>query len=103
MGSIIMNEQNNSYILSDEELQKRFSYISLFEKRNRKQLKKGIRAWKILPVLNGNKLTIDIVNFKITYRRNNYAFGNGGGATVVFEYFCNERKWVLVDSKWSGL
>jgi hypothetical protein len=62
-----------------------------------------IRAWKILPVLNGNKLTIDIVNFKITYRRNNYAFGNGGGATVVFEYFCNERKWVLVDSKWSGL
>jgi hypothetical protein len=99
----LIDEQNHSYALADTELQKRFSYINLFEKRNRKRLKKGIRAWKIFPVLNGNRLTINIVDFTITYKRNNYAFGNGGGATVIFEYYCNEGKWVLVESKWSGL
>jgi len=99
----LLDEQNQSYILSNEELQKRFSYIALFEKRNRNQLKKGIRAWKIIPVLNGNRLTIDIIDFKITYRRNNYEFGNGGGATVIFEYLCNEGRWILIESKWSGL
>lgn len=99
----LIDEQNQPYILSSDKLQKEFRYISLFEKRNRKQLKKGINAWKIFPVLNGNRLTIDIVDFTITYRRNNYAFGNGGGATVIFEYSCDEKKWILLESKWSGI
>ena len=65
----LIDEQNQPYMLSSDKLQKEFRYISLFEKRNRKQLKKGINAWKIFPVLNGNRLTIDIVDFTITYRR----------------------------------
>jgi len=99
----LIDEKNQPYILSSEKLPDNFKYIFLYEKRNRKILKKGINAWKILPVLNGNKLTIDIVSFVITYKKNNYAFGNGGGGKVVFEYSCETAKWVLLETKWSGV
>lgn len=99
----LIDELNQPFIISSDKFQKKFRYIALFKKRNRKQLKKGINAWKIFPVLNGNKLTIDIVDYRITYRRNNYAFGNGGGAKVIFEYSCNEKKWILLESKWLGI
>ncbi|MEN5193222.1 hypothetical protein [Sphingobacterium faecium] len=98
----LIDENDQPYTLSSDKFRNKFKAISLYKKQNRKQLKKGINAWKILPVLTGNKLTIDIIDFIITYNNNNYTFGNGGGATVVFEYNCDIGKWVLVNTKWLG-
>jgi len=99
----LIDAKDQPYTLSSDKLRDKFKTISLYEKRNRKQLKRGIKAWKIIPVLTGNKLTIDIIDFIITYKNNNYAFGNGGGATVTFEYSCDKKKWILLENKWIGI
>lgn len=99
----LIDEKDQPYISTSDDLGKKFKYISLYEIKNRKLLKEGINAWKIFPILNGNRMTINIIDFVITYRKNNYAFGNRGGATVIFEYSCNSNKWILLNTKWSGL
>ncbi len=99
----LIDEKDQPYTPMSDELTRKFKYISVYDKRNKKRLKKGINAWKILPTMNGNKLTINIIDFIITYQKNNYTFGNRGGATVVFEYARNSNKWVLLSTKWSGL
>lgn len=81
----------------------KFNSIDIYDKKNRGLLKKGIHAWKILPVLKGNRFIINIVDFNITYKNRNYNFANGGGATVIFEYHCDTSKWVLMNTKWSGI
>lgn len=77
--------------------------INIFDTKNKKYLEKGIHAWKIIPVLKGSTLKISIVDFFITYRNADYKYVNGGGAEIIFEYLCNENKWVLVKSKNQGL
>ena len=99
----LIDEKHQAYTLSSDTFRDKFKTISLYEKQNRKQLKRGISAWKIIPVLIGNKLTIYIIDFIIIYKKNNYTFSNGGGATVMFEYSCDKNKWLLRESKWSGL
>lgn len=102
-GSVYLIDQNNqSYFLLNENYQKKFKTISLHEKKNRKLLKKGIDAWKIIPILYNNRLEVSIVYFKITYNKLNYKFANGGGAKVVFEYSCKNDRWELLGNKWSG-
>lgn len=99
----LIDEKDQPYLLSAEELRKKFKYISLYETQNKKLLKQGINAWKIIPSLNGNRFTVNILDFLITYSKNNYAFKNGGGATVIFEYSCDSNKWILLENKWSGI
>ena len=81
----------------------KFKQIDIYHPKNKKLIKKGIDAWKIIPTLDGNRLKIVIVDFKITYNKNNYQFSNGGGSTFVYEYSCENRIWKLISSKHSGI
>lgn len=99
----LIDEKDYPYQLTAKSLHGKFKYLSIFDKSNRPRLKKGINAWKIIPTLHGNQLTIDIIDFTITWRKNRYNFGNGGGATVLFEYSCIDQKWILKQSNWNGL
>ena len=76
-----------------------FKSIDLFKAKNDKKLKQGIKAWKIIPVLKGNRMTITIIDFRITYKNNNYNYSNGGGSESVFEYSCDKNAWLLIGSK----
>lgn len=102
-GIYLIDQKDQAYYLSLDNEKNKFNSINVYDKKNRGRLKKGIHAWKILPVLNGNRLIIKIVDFNITYKNRNYNFANGGGATVIFEYDCDTSKWVLMNTKWSGI
>jgi hypothetical protein len=107
----VLSEANTVYLLDDRNApyvygngtDAKFKTIDLANRKNFKVLKKGIHAWKIIPVLKNNKLSIGIVDFTITYRSNNYNFANGGGSETTFEYSCIEKKWILIDSKYRGI
>lgn len=102
-GIYLIDQKDQAYYLSSDNEKNKFNSINVYDKKNRGRLKKGIHAWKILPVLNGNRLIINIVDFNITYKNRNYNFANGGGATVIFEYHCDTSKWVFMATKWSGI
>lgn len=80
-----------------------FKSIRIYDQQSKKTLKKGINAWKVLTILNGNKLEIRIIDFLITYKDKNYNFSNGGGAIVIFEFSCNEQVWKLISSQDRGI
>ena len=80
-----------------------FKEIDIYDKNNRSLLKKGINVWKVIEVLNGNSITINIMDFKITYKNKNYQFTNVGGSVIVFEYSCKENQWKLLTVKHLGI
>lgn len=69
--------------------------IDVNNKKNRKLLKKGLRILKIQPFLQGNTITITIIDFLVNYKNKEYHYFNNGGSSVLFEYSCKEEKWVL--------
>jgi hypothetical protein len=100
----LIDEQNRSlnYLHLPDSFKLRF--INIFDTQNRKIMKKGIHAWKVLTKLNKNQFEVSIIDFRIKYTgKNNYDFSNGGGAGAIFEYDCNENKWKLVSSVDRGI
>lgn len=102
-GIYLIDQKDQSYYLSLDNGKNKFNSINVFDKKNRGRLKKGIHAWKILPAHKDNRLIVNVIHFYITYKNHNYNFANGGGATVIFEYHCDTSKWVLINTKWSGI
>lgn len=77
--------------------------LDIYDKKNKSLLKKGISVWKVIPVLRGNVLTVTILDAKLTYKNKKYNFINGGGSTIVFQYSCEEKKWVLIKQEHTGI
>ncbi len=77
--------------------------IDVNNKKNRKLLKKGLRILKILPFLQGNTITITIIDFLVNYKNKEYRYFNGGGSSVLFEYSCKEEKWILTKVEHIGI
>lgn len=102
-GIYLIDAKDQAYVFTSDVDQKRFGHINVYDKKNKKLLKDGIKAWKVLPVLNGSKLIVSIIDFYITYKKNNYNFANGGGATVIFEYSCDKNAWIFRETKWTGI
>lgn len=102
-GIYLIDSKDQIYILTSNTDKKKFGYINVYDKKNKKLLKKGVNVWKVLPVLSGNKLVVSIIDFNVTYKKNNYNFANVGGATVTFEYLCDQNKWVFKETNWSGI
>ena len=53
--------------------------------------------------LNGNNVTISLIDFSIRYKKRNYEFSNGGGSNTFFEYFCEMKKWNFSETKFMGI
>ena len=77
--------------------------IDINNKNNRKTLKKGLKILKVYPLLQGNKITITIINFLVKYKGKEYHYFNGGGSSVFFEYSCQEEKWILTKVEHIGI
>ena len=77
--------------------------IDINNKNNRKTLKKGLKILKVHPLLQGNKITITIINFLVKYKGKEYHYFNGGGSSVFFEYSCQEEKWILTKVEHIGI
>ena len=98
------NRIENTYIIDEDgnpkylDVQSKinFKYLNIYEKRNRKILRKGIEAWKVLYKLKGSLLTVTIIDFTIRYRDGIYHFINKGGIEAKYEYSCEENKWVKI-------
>jgi hypothetical protein len=99
----LIDENNLPYKYGGSLTGLRLKTINIFEAKNKNALKKGVHAWKIIPTLISNRLKISIIDFFITYKNGNYNYANGGGSETIFEYVCNENKWVLIKSKNQGL
>ena len=77
--------------------------IDINNKNNRKTLKKGLKILKVHPLLQGNKITITIINFLVKYKGKEYHYFNGGGSSVFFEYSWQEEKWILTKVEHIGI
>ena len=77
--------------------------IDINNKNNRKTLKKGLKILKVRPLLQGNKITITIINFLVKYKGKEYHYFNNGGSFVFFEYSCQEEKWILTKVEHIGI
>lgn len=82
----------------------KINYINMYKKNNKAMVKKGIKAISIQPMqLEENRILIDLIDFSITHKKGNYHFSNGGGSTTVFEYSCQEKKWMHKETKFNGI
>ena len=99
----LLDENSFPYTYTGVATKLKFKAINLSNVKSKSVLKKGIQAWKIIPVLKGNRITVNIIDYFITYKDRNYNYANGGGAEIIFDYLCSENKWVLVKSKNQGL
>jgi hypothetical protein len=99
----LINEQNQplDYVSVSNNLKLR--QMNIYDKGNRKILKKGINVWKVLTILNKNMLEVKVIDFRITYKNNGYHFSNGGGAIAIFEFSCDEGRWKLNSFRNKGI
>ncbi|MGA6119346.1 hypothetical protein [Sphingobacterium anhuiense] len=102
-GIYLLDGRDQAYTLTSDTHQKKFSYMNVYDKGSKSLLRKGVEAWKVLPVLSGNKLIVKIICYNITYKKYNYNFANAGGATVIFEYSCEKDTWIFKETKWIGI
>ncbi|MFC4163904.1 hypothetical protein ACFOWU_09575 [Epilithonimonas zeae] len=99
----LSNKINNLYLLDENNKNLRvnntskitFKEIDIYNKKNINLLKKGINAWKVIQILEGNRIIIKIIDFIINYENKNYQFTNVGGSTTIYEYSCEEKKWKM--------
>jgi hypothetical protein len=103
INNLYLLDENNKSFKINKTSKISFKGIDIYDKKNRKLLKQGIDVWKVIQILNGNRITITIIDFKVTYKNKNYQFANGGGSTIVFEYSCSEDQWKLLTVKHSGI
>lgn len=99
----LINENDLPYSYSSALADVKFKYMNIYSPKSKKVLKKGISAWKILTSLTKDTFNITIIDFKITYKNGNYNYVNGGGSKTFFRYSCQENKWILIESKNSGI
>lgn len=99
----ILNSENQPYAITNEMTSKGLESINIYDKKNLKTLKKGINVWKVISKLNKNKMEVTIIDFHLTFSKNNYHFANGGGSTIIFEYSCENETWKLLSAKHSGI
>ena len=100
----LIDENHQPYIFQpSNELGIKFKQMNIYDSKKKKELKKGISAWKIVSGINENKLKIDIIEFTVNYANKKYIFANGGGSTFIYEYSCEEKKWILIRNKTNGL
>ena len=90
----LLDENNNSIHLDGG----KFKTIDIYSKENRAILCKGINVWKIFASIEGNKMTIGIVDFIVSYNSKEFKFGNRESSVFVFEYSCELSKWILSSS-----
>lgn len=69
--------------------------IDVKDRKNRKSLKKGVKISQVIPTLDGAVFKVTIINFLVNYKGKRYYYVNSGGATVFFQYSCEEEKWIL--------
>lgn len=94
----LLDEHNNSIFLDGG----KFKTIAINSKENRDLLSKGIDVWKIFTSIKGNKMTIGIVDFIVSYESDKLVFGNRESSVFVFEYSCELAKWILISSDIKG-
>lgn len=99
----LLNSDNTKYNIDNKQAVFFNNSINIYDKKNKKILKKGVYVWKIIPELTKNQLTVKIIDFRVFYKNNNYEFINNGGSIVVFEYSCSENVWKLLSEKHFGI
>ena len=96
----IVNENGQSMMLSKGN---KLNTLNIYDRKNKHILKKGLHIWKVVTILEKNKFIINIIDFQVTYKRNNYDFANGGGTKIIFEFSCDENNWKLIYNKTQGI
>lgn len=80
------------------------NYFSVYDKKNKTTLKRGLKIISIQPInLSGNTITVNLIDFNVTYSKKNYGFANGGGSKSVFVYSSDNNKWQHKETKYSGI
>lgn len=95
----LMDNNESPYIYSSTNYGIQFKTIDIKSSKSKKILKKGIKAWKVFPILKDNKFTIKVIYFRVFYKNNSCYFVHNGGTQVVFLYSCEEKKWVQSEFK----
>jgi len=95
---VVLRDNNSNWSVANVNI-KNFYNLDIYDPINRKILEHGIFAWKVYPELKGKSLEISIGFYVVHYKDNDFYFGRGGGAKVVFEYSCKKRRWIFKSMK----
>lgn len=99
---------NNIYLIDENSLPYKylstidsieFKTIDVHSHKNRKVLRRGIKAWKISAALKNTILKIAIVYLTVSYEKGKYYYTRNNVTQVIFEYSCGEKKWIQVEFK----
>lgn len=99
----VVDENSKQINLDNVKSKLTLKTIDVKDRKNRKLLKKGLKISEVRPVLQGNTITVTIINFLVNYKGKRYYYVNSGGSTVFFQYSCEEEKWILTKVEHTGI
>lgn len=80
------------------------SYLTRQEIKSKTSGGKRIRLIVIRPVVVGeSSLSVNVIDFSVTSKKNNFNYANGGGSALEFKYDCELKKFVLANKKQGGI
>lgn len=91
----LIDEQSKQIDISNVKSRLSLRTIDINDKKNRNLLRKGLKISQVRPIFNNNILTVNIVNYLVSYKDKTFHFVNSGGSAFFFQYSCEQKKWVL--------
>lgn len=75
------------------------NYLNFSNRKHKRLIKKGARVISIeLLKLDGNTISVGLVNFHITFSKGQYVYTNTGSSITLFKYSCDKNKWNFIQS-----
>ena len=75
------------------------NYLSFSNRKHKRLIKKGARVISIeLLNLDGNTISVGLVNFRITFSKGKYIYTNTGSSISLFKYSCDKNKWNFIQT-----
>lgn len=99
----VINEYNYPIQIKNTNENYTFKEIDIFKNTNKRALRKGVSVWRCNSYINDNQLTFIIGERIVKYKNKKYTFGIVGSSTIVFQYSCEEKKWVLIKEEHTGI
>lgn len=99
----VVDEHSKQIFITNIDTNLSLKTIDIKDKKNIKLIKKGIRVFQVSSVLNGNEISVSIINFIVRYKGKTYYYINNGGATILFQYSCDNEKWILAKVEYNTI
>ena len=99
----VINEYNQPIQITNTNENYIFKEIDIFKSINKRKIRKGVNVWRFHSYIHDNKLIFIIGERIVKYKNKKYTFGILGSSTIVFQYSCEDEKWLLIKEEHTGV